>query len=315
MVGRRPQELLGRDDFEVGWPAEAARVTRENDLAVLRSGTLREVIESAPHPDGTLHHWLNFKFPLADETGKFGVAGMSIDITERTNAEERVRQYSEEVRALCASLVNAQEAERRRVAGELHDLIGQNLTVLALDLAALKSALPGEVRKAHSERLRAMEGVLNNTVEAIRGVMAQLRPPALEEYGLVPALHWYGSDYSARTGVKVYVAAGDESRRLARNLEVDLFRVVQEALTNVAKHSRARSAEVAIRVDDAMVKVSVSDDGVGFADAGGARSARRGGWGLPTMRERAQAHGGSLRVEFPERGTRLVVEVPARYDD
>src|SRR5205085_10362167 len=98
--------------------------------------------ESAMHVDGTVHHWLNFKFPLPDGTGKAGVAGMSIDITERMTAEERVRQYSAEVSALCSSLVTAREEERRRVADELHDLIGQNLTVLGLDLAAIRSAIP-----------------------------------------------------------------------------------------------------------------------------------------------------------------------------
>ncbi len=104
------------------------------------------------------------------------------------------------------------------------------------------------------------------------------------------------------------VAGGE--RRLPRDAELALFRIAQEALTNAAKHSGANSVHVSIAEEAGLMLLSVEDDGRGFADPVGARSERRGGWGLAAMRERAEAHGGTLRIEFPGRGTRLIVEIP-----
>ncbi|HZQ74700.1 MAG TPA: PAS domain S-box protein [Burkholderiales bacterium] len=307
LVGRRPEELLGRDDLEAGWPDGGGSVLRANDLAVLQAGTARQVLEHMRHPDGTVHHWLSFKFPLADETGALGVAGMAIDISERVRAEESVQKYSREVRELNASLVSAQENERRRVADDLHDLIGQNLTALGLEMAALRTSLGSG--SAQRVRLNVMQELVDRTIESIRGVVAELHPPGLEELGLVAALHWYASEVSGRTGIKVSLDAA-RLPRLPAQLELAVFRIAQEALTNVAKHSQAKCAEVALAREDGQVRMSVTDDGTGFTQPGGARAARRGGFGLPSMRERVEALGGSMRVEFPGRGTRLAIEIP-----
>ena len=311
MVGRPAADLLGKHDLEVGWPQEAARTVREYDLEVLRSGNARAFLQSAMHSDGTVHHWYDYKFPFPDETGAPGLAGMSLDITERVNAEEKVRQYSDEVRALCTTLVNTQESERRRVADDLHDLIGQNLTALGLDLAAMTVSLQERNAQAEVERLRSMKVLLDETVEAIRGVMAELKPPGLEELGLVAALHWYASVFTRRSGIKVSLNASD-GVRFPHEIEVAVFRIVQEALTNVAKHSRGKSADIVLAPDSGRLRLTISDDGTGFVDPVGARSARRGGWGLPSMRERVEALGGALRVDFPGSGTRLSVELPVQ---
>jgi two-component system sensor histidine kinase UhpB len=155
-----------------------------------------------------------------------------------------------------------------------------------------------------------MRALVEKTIDAIRGVMTDLRPPALEEFGLAPALRWYVAEFSERTGMKASISAPAGDRRLPRDTELALFRIVQEALTNAAKHSDGGSVHVAITEEAGGVRLSVEDDGRGFANPVGARSARRGGWGLPAMRERAEAHGGMLRIEFPGRGTRLIVEIP-----
>ena len=228
-------------------------------------------------------------------------------------AEDKARRYAEDVRSLVNRLVQTQEAERRRVADELHDLIGQNLTALGIDLQALKQQLQSRGDLIAGPRLDAMAGLVETTIDAIRGVMTDLRPAALEEFGLVPALRWYASVFSERTGIKVATQVAGPAARLSSDAELALFRIVQETLTNVAKHSGAASVKVAIRYGDG-VHLSVEDDGRGFADAAGARSAKRGGFGLTTMRERAQAHGGRLSVEFPGRGTRVVVEIPKEAD-
>jgi two-component system sensor histidine kinase UhpB len=214
-----------------------------------------------------------------------------------------------DVRRLMDRVVSAQESERRRLAEDLHDLIGQNLTALGIDLTALKQRLESS-GAADGARLDAMRGLVEKTIDAIRGVMTDLRPPELEEFGLAPALRWYAAEFSERTGLKAGVAWPGE-RRLPREIELALFRIAQEALTNAAKHSRGTSVQLALAEADGRIRLTVEDDGSGFADPVGARSARRGGWGLPTMRERAEAHGGTLRIEFPQRGSRVVVDMPA----
>jgi signal transduction histidine kinase len=154
-----------------------------------------------------------------------------------------------------------------------------------------------------------MGALVETTIDAIRGVMTDLRPAALDEFGLLPALRWHASVFSERTGIRVTTHATGAAVRLSRDAELALFRIVQETLTNVAKHSGAANVKVAIRYGDG-VSLTIEDDGRGFTDAAGARSAKRGGFGLTTMRERAEAYGGRLRIESPACGTRVVVEMP-----
>jgi PAS domain S-box-containing protein len=301
VYGRAAKDVLGREDFDLHAP-ELARFFREDDEKILRAGQAAQRMHAVPYADGRPAHWLVTKFPLADAAGMTGIAGIAIDLTARVEAEERVR-------TLVSRLVQAQELERRRVADGLHDLIGQNLTALGIDLQALKQRLQGGGDLIAGPRLDAMAALLDTTIDAIRGVMTDLRPAALEEFGLVPALRWYASQFSKRTGLKVATKAPRREMRLPPDAELALFRIVQEALTNAAKHSGGTSVEIRIRYGERLT-LTVQDDGRGFADPVGARGARRGGFGLTTMRERAEAQGGSLRVEFPERGTRVVVEIP-----
>jgi signal transduction histidine kinase len=205
--------------------------------------------------------------------------------------------------------VQAQEAERRRVADELHDLIGQNLTALGIDLQALKHRLQSGGDLIAGPRLDAMASLVETTIDSIRGVMTELRPAALEEFGLLPALRWHASVFAERTGIKVTTQATGPAVRLSRDAELAVFRIVQETLTNVAKHSGAANVKLVIRYADGL-SLSVEDDGRGFSETAGAGGAKRGGFGLTTMRERAEAYGGRLRIEFPGRGTRVVVEMP-----
>lgn len=303
VYGRSAAQVVGRDDFELHGDARA-RVFREEDERIRASGRAEQKMHGVPYADGRPGHWLVVKFPLEG-----GVGGIGIDVTPRLEAEEKARRYAEEVRDLANRLVQAQEAERRRIADGLHDLIGQNLTALGIDLQALKQRLQSGGDLASGPRIDAMAALVDTTIDAIRDVMTDLRPAALEEFGLVPALRWYASQFGKRTGMKVTVRCEGGERRLPADTELALFRIVQEALTNAGKHSGGSNAEVSIAYAQG-VQLTVSDNGRGFEQREGASAAPGGGFGLPTMRERAKALGGALRVEFPERGARIVVEVP-----
>jgi len=224
---------------------------------------------------------------------------------ERKQAEDALRASQAEIRGLLDRLVSMQESERRRVADELHDLIGQNLTALGIDLQALKQRLQAAGDRIAGPRLDAMAGLLETTIDSIRGVITDLRPVALQEFGLLAALRWYASQFSERTGMNVSTQCEGREARLAPDTELALFRIAQEALTNAAKHSGGSGVEISIRYGEPLILI-VKDDGRGFAQASGAPR----GFGLPSMRERAEAQGGSLRVETAARGTQVVVEIP-----
>ena len=133
----------------------------------------------------------------------------------------------------------------------------------------------------------------------------------LDDYGLLPALQWYGNDFTRRTGIAVKIEGEERMERLGAESEIALFRITQEALNNVVKHAHARSIDIKLERQDDHCILSVSDDGVGFDGAMGSKSRRRPGLGMVTMRERTQAIGGTFEVETkPGHGTRIMVQLP-----
>ena len=248
---------------------------------------------------------------LRSPTGALrGFAKLTRDMTESRQAEESLREQralltkaAGDLLALTRRLVEAEEAERRRLARELHDRVGQSLSALSMNLdLALASAVVPEVRS----RLRDSITLVDSTLETIENVMADLRPPLLEEYGLGAAFARHAEDFSRRTGIAVVFA--DEAKERARSLRLEtavaLFRIAQEALNNVAKHAGAKQVRVTLAMDGLDAVVSVIDDGRGFDPATAARSER---FGMRTMRERAEAVGGRIDVfSSPGNGTSVM---------
>ena len=203
-----------------------------------------------------------------------------------------------------ARVVDAQELERKRLARELHDETGQALTSVLLGLRAIEEAADPEEARVATERLREL---IVGTLHDVRSLAVELRPKALDDFGLVPALERLSATFTEGTGIPVELEAvlGDE--RLPAPVETALYRIVQEALTNVIKHSRASRVSVLLRRKRASVAAVIEDDGVGFEPD----DARDGGLGLIGMRERIGLLDGRLTIESSaEGGTSVVVEVP-----
>jgi PAS domain S-box-containing protein len=245
--------------------------------------------------------------------------GVSRDITDVKRAEDLSHRM-----AMAARLAEASEAERRRLARELHDQVGQNLTALSLNLSMLRSQLtaaecdlPGTLCRVLYDRLDDSLALVSQTMEQVRGVMADLRPPVLDEYGLLAALQWEGARLEGRTGIGVDVVGSETEPRLNLWVETALFRIAQEALTNVVKHAQATHVDVALSTEDDTLRMIVADNGVGFDPQQAREMDGDGGWGLRTMVERAEAIGGSCHVESrPGEGTRVIVQVSRQqYDD
>jgi PAS domain S-box-containing protein len=232
---------------------------------------------------------------------------------QQANLIEQISAGREQLRSLSRRLVEAQETERRRLAQELHDQVGQNLTALSINLNILRGQLPDTLNTKAIARLNESARLIEETTEQIRSVMAALRPAVLDDYGLAAALRWYAQQFATRTGLTVIrqIDGGTTALRVAPEVETALFRVAQEALTNAAKHAGASQVLVGLTSDEQNIRLTVTDDGAGFNMAEQHRNGQHGGLGLIGMRERIEAVGGTVQVESAlGEGTRVVAVTP-----
>jgi signal transduction histidine kinase len=222
------------------------------------------------------------------------------EVVVRREAELRAEEHAARCQALSTKLLRVQEDERRALAQELHDQVGQLLTGLRFQLEAAREAAP-------SEKLTEALEVSTELLRSVRELTLQLRPRLLDDLGLRPALEWQVKLYQSQTGIAVDLEVSLPEARLAPELETAVFRLVQEALTNVARHSGVKSAAVTVTADDAAVHAEVSDRGRGF-DARAAL-ARHDSLGLAGLIERVRLAGGQFELfSQPGQGTRLHAE-------
>jgi PAS domain S-box-containing protein len=225
---------------------------------------------------------------------------------------QQVRAGRERLLEQARLLVAAQEMERRQIARDLHDQVGQNLAVLNIKLAIARNQLSSEATARVDARLVDAIQIVDQTVEQIRNVMAELRPAILDDYGLVAALRWYTRHFARHTDLVVLLDVEKPrfAPRLPPDLETALFRIAQEALTNVLKHARATLATLKLTMIGQSIRLEIGDDGVGFNPAATRRPNRRWSLGLMTMQERVEAVGGRLVIDSaPGQGTRIITEV------
>jgi PAS domain S-box-containing protein len=229
------------------------------------------------------------------------------EIGERRRTEERLRSSHEQLRALAAHLVSVQEQERIRIAREIHDQLGQMLTGLKFDLSWLGGRLPTDLPPLR-EKVRGMSGLVDETIKSVRRLATELRPGILDDLGLVPAIEWQVQEFQARTGIRCSLATElifpdqDQERRTA------MFRILQEALTNVARHAGAATVSITLKEDDAWLELRVEDDGRGITDP---ELADRRSLGLLGMRERARLLDGEVAISGrPGAGTTISARIP-----
>jgi PAS domain S-box-containing protein len=260
---------------------------------------------------------MNIRLPM-DKNLSRGVVELLTSVADQVSVAienarlfKAVDQQHERLRVLGVRLAETEEAERRRLARELHDQVGQNLTALGINLNILKTQIPTDVMDEASTILDETLALVEQTTERIRDVMAELRPPMLDDYGLVATLRWYADQFSSRVGLPVRVSGHEPLIRLTPTTENALFRIATEALTNVAKHAQASQATLSIDVEGGRLRMKIADDGIGFDPAHETGPEEDRGWGLLTMRERAEAVGGRFQIDSrpSHAGTRITVEV------
>lgn len=238
--------------------------------------------------------------------GSKSVQVIAVDITAR-------KQYETELRGYSHRLIEMDENLRKHLAAELHDEIGRDLAALGMNLAVIsKSAGDAEPEKV-SEKIQDTVKLVESISRTVRGIMAGLRPPVLDDFGLVAALRWHVGLYAKRTGITVDVQAEDAFPRLLAETETALFRIAQEALMNAAKHAEGHSVKVSLEHDDEVVRLAIADTGNGFVPGAFNHQEDGSGWGLKIMRERAETVGGRFQVEsIPGGGTSVSVTVPVK---
>lgn len=235
------------------------------------------------------------------------IADRSALAIDRARITDAVREREMRIAELSAHLLQVQEEERRRISRELHDETGQELMVIRLYLGMLETSTTGRTARG---KIRETLEVVDRTIEGIRRIIARLSPLVLQELGLVAAIRKEAKELAKNTGVKARVVISDAVGRLAPETEAAIYRIVQEALHNVAKHAQAKSVTIQVSRENASVRLIVEDDGQGM---GPAKSNSRGhSFGLAGIKERVGFLGGSVGVTSAKgKGTRIEVAVPA----
>ncbi|HTK80786.1 MAG TPA: PAS domain S-box protein [Bacteroidota bacterium] len=302
MLGYAPEELLGQNCFSIVHPADRHHVT-EAVSGILKSPEhpvtyQARLMERSGKPIWTENTLTNL---LTDESVGAIVINFR-DITERKDNEERLEHLSRR-------LIEIQETERRHIACELHDEIGQALSAVKINLQAVQRGLDTETVAA---RLRENVEIVDTALTQVRNLSLDLRPSILDDLGIVAALRWYLDRVAQRSGFQAQFTSRGIETRLPSGLETTCFRITQEALTNIVRHSHARNVEVEFWKTGMNVHLIIRDDGVGFAPEEAKKNAARGSsLGILGMYERAALAGGIIKFNsHPNQGTEIIAHFP-----
>jgi len=276
----------------------------EERLGLLSADNPVVVVENRVRSASGELHWLQ-----AVHRGTFDPQGNLVeiqvvarDICDRKGYEDRLKRYAQRLIAL-------EEELRKEIAAELHDDVGQELTVLSLNLGHLSKHLPADAGGRLQPTLDESRKLVRTIHNTVRNLMVNLRPVRLEEDGLVPVLRSYTELYRKRTGIEVLFQAAPDFPRLGPTREISLFRIAQEALHNVLKHADASRASVLLDYTGSTARLTITDDGKGMVLPAPLPESAGSGWGLTIMRERAELIGGRFRVHSEPGATSLSVEL------
>ena len=229
------------------------------------------------------------------------------DITDRKKASEQLQQSYEEIRRLASHLENIREEERINISREIHDQLGQQMTVMKMDVSWLNKKLQA-TDEVTREKLSSLAGELDNTIKMVRKISAQLRPTLLDDMGLMAAIEWHLREFQSRSGIQTHMAGSKDEPVLPASTKTGLFRIVQESLTNVIRHANAKNVVVSVALKKTSFELTIQDDGAGFEVE---KATAKKTFGLLGMKERAAMMEGTYSItSSPGMGTTVVVSVP-----
>lgn len=310
-LGYSRSEVIGKMKFSDLLPPERVADFHNDFQHLVQTGELRDQELTLRCKDGSLLPVLINATIIRNEAGQFLISrSTAFDMTERKKIEKEREQYTQRLNLLSRRLVDMQEAERRRLSASLHDRTSPNLAAIGLNLSILDRPGAPPLPPELVERLADIRALLDDTTASIREISADLRPPLLDYAGLRPTLESYLHQFAKRTGIVTRFDCPDFTTRPPPDQEALLFRIAQEALTNIAKHAEASSVDVVLENDDGRIRLTIRDNGAGFdPDTLGSNGAPVG-LGMLNMREMTEFAGGRFTiVSSPAHGTEIRVEI------
>jgi PAS domain S-box-containing protein len=305
LVGFPREELIGHTVHELGLWVDPSQGERVLDR-LRRRGTVRNVEGRFRRKSGDIRDVLIWG-ELTEIQGETVVIGMIVDITERKRMETELRQSREQLRSLSAHLQQIREEERMRIARELHDELGGFLTVLKLDLASLGKE-PTTGSASFRQKIDSMSKAIVRAIGSVRRICSDLRPSMLDHIGLTAAIGWQVEEWQAKTGIRCTMSSTIDDESIDSGRATAAFRVLQEALTNVARHAHAASVQVRLWIADHCLRLEIHDDGCGIGDGTAVGSTSLG---LLGMKERVYSYGGNVEIRgAPACGTTVDVSIP-----
>ena len=313
-----PIVVIGADALAVGanrehplefFDAQDRQLIQEKIEAVFQEGS-EEVTANFYSKDKRKipYHFTGHKMSL---NNKVYLIGVGIDVSIPVKREQDLIASTNEIKKLTTHLEHVREEERTRISREIHDELGQQITCLKMDASWLARKIPSEEKAAH-ERLSSMIAMMDDTVKTIRRISSDLRPAVLDTLGLVPALEWQSREFEKNTGMRCEFNCKAGEIKVEAGLATGIFRIYQEALTNISRHAKANTVTAEIERSRECVSLTIKDNGQGFNPAvAGSKETL----GLVGMRERAAMMGGHLRIEsLPGRGTHVLLYIPLADD-
>lgn len=312
LYGMPAEDLVGKSTSELV-PAETAHMIVEHDRAVLSKGAPIEYVETLTLPHGGPREFLTVRFPFRDPSGRNLIGGVALDMSAQRRAEATLRQ-------LTGRVLNLQDEERRRIARDLHDSTAQTLSALALNLGLMQTR--GEVHGGTpmSKLLEQSLTLAEQASNELRNLSHLLHPPDLDRIGLIAAIEWHSRRFGEMSGLEISLDLPTHMERLSEDVEIALFRVLQESLVNVQRHSGSSVAEIRLVPQEAQVILEVKDKGRGAPPGlltNSAGNLTHLGIGIVGMQERLRQLGGRLEIDSSSHGTtvRAIVPLPRSAQD
>jgi signal transduction histidine kinase len=302
----RADDIVGLRFGDFGLAANPANISALRKF-ISHGYRLQDVETTELDADGTEKHISNNVIGIVINGQLLRMWGTQRDETERKRVEAEIRTSHAQLRLLAARLQSIREQERTQIAREMHDVLGQSLTSLKLDLSWLKKKLPANLSADVQERLEGMSNQIDETVVSVKTLSSELRPGVLDKFGLAAAVEWQCKEFERRTGIKCNARVPSDELALSNDISTAQFRILQESLSNVARHSEATDVQVELSLSDTQLILRISDNGTGISQA---QINDAASLGLLGMRERAELLGGHFKIEPTGTGTITISNIP-----
>jgi PAS domain S-box-containing protein len=306
VTGVDRQELIGSDFSAYFTDREKAK---EGYQQVLAQGLVRDYPLAIQHASGKVTDVLYHATVYRNEAGQIqGVFAAARDITERKRVEEALRESEARLRYLSSQLLTVQENERKKIAREVHDSLGQSLSAIKFKVESVITEMRESGHKEIVKSLETIVPIIRTSLEESRRIQMDLRPPVLDDLGIVPTLEWFCRDYQEiYSHIRIKKQTHIKESDLSPELKTVIYRVTQEAMNNIAKHSKANLVRLSLNKNKNKIELTIQDNGIGFdLEEAIDREGSKRGLGLTSMRERIQLSGGACVIESTLRkGTTL----------